>query len=254
MALKVQTLITNKARTPYSAVTAKGRKVAIRGGETIKLPYDLYSVIGSMEQREYARLTAKGLLEIKTEVTTNENTLTITPTGDVKISAVVEEPAKELKKTPLTAAERPKTEKPKTELGASGVIASKGAEKLAMGLGATTESVAAERIKEVELKDGKVTEINTPGVQVTKNTPQPVEEKAINIFPNGTTEVSEVDSIKAKKEEDAAALVNVWLKDKDYTMLYAWLNDNYPTEFAATTKTAVKKCKTFEDLRTLLNI
>ena len=250
MALKVQTLITNKARTPYSAVTAKGRKVTIRGGETIKLPYDLYSVIGSMEQREYARLTAKGLLEIKTEVTTDETTLTIAPTGDVKISKTAEEPVKETKKTQL----KPPTEKPKTEMGASGVIASKGAEKLAMGLGATTESVASDRIKEVEIKDGKVTPINTPGVQVTKNTPQPTEEKAINIFPNGTSEVTEIESIKAKKEEDAAALVNVWLKDKDYTMLYAWLTDNYPTEFAATTKTAVKKCKTFEDLRTLLNI
>ena len=250
MALKVQTLITNKNRTPYTAVTAKGRRVTIRGGETIKLPYDLFSVIGSMEQREYTRLIAKGLIEVKTEVTTDENVLTIAPGGEIKIGAAAEEPVKEAKKPQL----KQTSDRPKADMSANGVIASKGAEKLAMGLGAATESVAAAHIKEVEIKDGKVSDIHTPGIPVTKNPPQPVEEKAINIFPNGTAEVTEMNSIKAKEQEDTATLVNTWLKEKDYNMLYAWLNDNYPKEFADTTKTAVKKCKTFEDLRTLLNI
>lgn len=249
MALKVQTLITNKARTPYTAVTTKNRRVTIRGGETIKLPYDLFSVIGAMEQREYSRLAAKGLLEIKTEVTTDENVLTIAPGGDVKISIAAEEPVKEPKKAPP----KQPSEKAKLDMSAQGVIASKGAEKLAMGLGATTESVATARIKEVEIKDGKAVDINTPGVQVTKNSPQPVEEKAINIFPNGTSEVTEIKQTE-DKTEDVALMVNNWLKEKDYNMLYAWLTDNYPKEFAATTKTAVKKCKSYEDLRTLLNI
>lgn len=238
--MKVQTKITNNGKSAYTFTGLRGKRTSIKGGETVTFPYDLFSVLSRMDAKELESAAVKGILDVQTEVVTDKNVLTITSNGNVNIGIEVPEaPAlKQPEARPLP--KRQKTERP--DMSASGVVVAKRSAAME-SLGASTKSNLDGKIKDVVVKNGKTEEMPSQETH-SIGAPAPVSNIAVeahNVFA-GKTEVSEINKI------------NAWLQEKDYNAVFDWLKENYPEEFAQTTKAAVRKCKTFEDLRTLLDI
>jgi len=240
MVASVKTAITNLNRTPYTLKAGRGKRISIRGGETITLPYDLFSIISRADKIECENAVKRGTLRIDTQVVTSENTIQISPEGSINIQIEKQEEAPKAKPIKLEPAKAEK--KDLNGSGGGTIIAGKSA-GMAASMGMKTEETAKSDIKEVALKNGKA---------------EPIEEKTSNVFTstshNNLPKADGVSVFTEKKEPSEKEQVEGWLNSKDYNMLYAYLTDNHPEEFAATTKTAVKKCKTYEDLRTLLGI
>lgn len=237
--MKVQTKITNNGKAPYTFSGLRGKRTSIKGGETVTFPYDLFSVVSRMDAKEIEKAAVKGILDVQTEVVTDKNILTITPNGNVNIGIEVPEiPASA--PHPRALPKRQKAERP--DMNASGVVVAKRSAAME-SLGASTKSNLDGKIKDVIVKNGKAEEMPSQETH-SIGAPAPASNIAVeahNVFA-GKEEISEIDKI------------NAWLQEKDYNAVFDWLKENYPEEFAQTTKAAVRKCKTFEDLRTLLDI
>lgn len=267
MANTVRTTITNKRRTPYTVNTGRNRKISIRGGETVTLPYDLFSFLSRTDKNEYTLATQRGILDISTEVVTPENTIVISQEGSINIHSGTEEPEKTTKHVDMISSSfvPPKDEK-RTEFNTSGsgtIIADKSKALAATG-GVRTESANEPRIKDVVIKNGKLEPANTVNVMGGGHNNLPKAD-TVNVFTvDKPIEIEKEDGEKTEKIPEEAVengvtppeqeMVEGWLSKKDFNMLYAWLTDNYPEQFAATTKVAIRKCKTYKDLKTLLNI
>ena len=251
--MKVQTKITNFGKSNFIFTGAKGKRISIRGGETMTFPYDLFSVLSRQDIKEVEKAAVKGLIDIKTEVITDKNVLSINSTGDVNINIAQPETAPAFA-PPITAAGKKHTEEAKPDMGPTGKVVTKSSAAMA-AYGATTSSNLDGKIKDIEIKNGerveKAEEIFTP-TRNLGNTQQAVNTAvdAHNVFPNGTSATITGEE-KAPTENEQ---ITIWLQEKNYSAVYEWLEANHPLEFGQTTKTAIRKCKTFEDLRTLLDI
>lgn len=256
MANTVRTVITNKSKTPYLINAGRSRKVSIRGGETVTLPYDLFSFLNRTEKNGCAAATKRGILDIKTEVVTPENTIVISQEGSINIRTGAEEPEKTSKHTSMIdpSFTPPKDEK-HLEFNTSGsgtVIADKSKALAATG-GVRTESASDPRIKDVIIKNGKLEPANTVNVMGGGHNNLPKAD-TVNVFTVDKPIEIEKEAATEPEEQADEEKVDEWISNKDFSMLYAWLTDNYPEQFAATTKTAIRKCKTYKDLKALLNI
>ena len=261
MSTNVRTAITNLNRTPYAAKVGRNKRITIRGGETIKVPYDLFSVLSRAEQAEYTLLEQRGKLKIDTEVITQDNTIIISQAGDVNIKVGPEEAAQTApKKATLPPA---KFSDEKTLGGHDGVVVAGGSNKVISAMGITTDSTMNGKIKDVEIKNGKPQPVQADKTDVfaheSHNNLPKVD--SVNVFPQnktGSAKDTSAEPVKAAEKEpegpDEETQINEWLSSKDYSMLYAYLTDNYPEQFAAVTKTAVKKCKSYTELKELLKI
>ena len=261
MSTNVRTAITNLNRSPYAAKVGRNKRITIRGGETIKVPYDLFSVLSRAEQAEYTLLEQRGKLKIDTEVITQDNTIVISQAGDVSIKVGPEEVQQTSTKK---AALPPATFSKDKELGGhDGVVIAGGSNKVVSAMGLTTDSTMNGKIKDVEIKNGKLEPIQADKKDVFahENHNNLPKVESVNVFPQnktgspkGVTEEAVKEVTKEPEGPDEETQLNELLSNKDYSMLYAYLNDNYPKQFAAVTKTAVKKCKNYTELKELLGI
>lgn len=241
--MRVQTKITNLGRTQFTFSGPKGKRMEIKGGQTVTYPYDLFSVLNKNDIKALEKSAAKGALKVETEIITDQNVLRVSSAGDVNIAL-----AGEVAKETSEAAKNPIPKgfsnhaKEKPNMSASGVVVTKGS-KAMEAMGASETSNMDGKIKDIVIKNGKAEEVGGHGADV--GIVQPASQIAVeahNVFNKQASEKSDID------------LINEWLQNKDYKAVFDWLTENYPDEFADTTKAAVRKCKSFEDLRTLLNI
>lgn len=269
MAVQIKTVITNNNRNNFVAAGGHGKRITVRGGETITLPYDLFSVIGKSEQDVYTRATTKGIITLKTSVITPENVLTVTSDGNVDIRIAQEAPQKEVK---VLQAKAPVKEPAKdVSMGISGIVAGASAKDMEK-YGATAESVAAKKVKDVHVVNGKIipddpaqekaakefaekeASIYTPGTGIGMvNQKQDIKADTENVFSAEVPKAEEPEK-EAETEPSMEDAVNGYIRDKDYNMLYAYLADHYPNIFSKVTKTQVKKCKSWKEIMQLLGI
>ena len=266
MATTIRTIVTNKNRTPYLLSTGRNRKVTIRGGETITLPYDLFSLLGRTDKNEYTLAMKRGFLDIRTEVVTPENTIVISQEGNINIQTGQDMP----KQTPYAGTisssfSQKEIDKETFNSTGSGTVIAGKSKDLAAAAGMRTESTSKPRIKDVVIKDGKTVEAASENVSSGRvNLP---ESNTVNVMGGGHNNLPSADAVNVfvtsggmgeeaapPKVSENFAQVDEWIAKKDYSMIYAWLTDNYPKEFEGTTKTAIRKCKSVDELRALLNI
>lgn len=264
----VQTIITNKSRNHFRIPLAKGKTKDLRVGESIRLDYDLRSFLSRAAQRDLDRALAKKIIELQTKVVTEDSTLTVMPDGTFTVKAGVEYDVKPEPKPQLP----PQTKRESFDQRATGRVAGKSAEKLMKGMGMTTEDLDVGPKTEVDISTGKVTTPVTDGASVfaTKNNLEPVDN--VNVFVTDTKKetvdtkadekvVEEKDSVVATPVEptaeepvDEEAYINELLIKKDFNLLYAYLADNHPMEFATVPKALIRKSKTYQDLKARLGI
>ena len=246
--MKIQTKITNQGRTPFQFNGPKGARITVKGGQVINLPYDIYSILNKIDIRELEKGIKKGILKVETDVFTDQSVLKVTPSGVISIDLAKAEAAAEPEtvKVPHNAIPEGFNNKPaaKPNLGATGTVVTRGSAAL-KSIGASTRSDLDGKIVDLVIKNGKAENMGGQGSVI--GAPQIDRQMAVdshNVF----------NKEEAENEASAMQQVTTWLQNKEYSAVFEWLTKNYPDEFANTTKAAVRKCKTFEDLRTLLDI
>lgn len=250
---QVKTVVVNKSRTPFKLAYGRGQTLVFTPGKERVLDFDLTSTLDRTAKQTLQTAVNRGTLTVTTKVIADATMITIDG-GSINLSPYVQEAPKLITTTVKKKAESEKaiTVIPEEDTyigGKSGGIANKSEERFKAAFGVSTESQM----------DSLVENITVPANGKLEKTAAVVPLKKINTKAEDTVSVfkSEVADKEAAEEEkkdtnvDLAEQLEItkYLGEKDYSIVYAWLEEHYGDLFPKKlTKATVRKCRTYDEL------
>lgn len=268
MPIEIKTTVTNTGKTAYSLPVARGKLISMRPGETRTFDYDIFSTVDRLSKKHLERDMRKGKIVVKTSVLTNQATITVETDGSYAVKSgdgikAAEAAAKQAKQE--APAKLKATDEVKHTEGL--IEATKTTEvntDLAGKLGVTPVDITKDEdavATELEKQGFTATKIDTTGSVFDKPKTEGIVEvqKTAGLWQNnvGSTEAAKAEApaentpVEEKEEAPAEISPEDYIESlfttKEYDILYAYLQKQYPT--VKFNKAAVKKCKSFAELK-----
>lgn len=257
---QVKTVVINKSRTPFRLAYSRGKTATFQPGKEQTFDFDLMSTLDRTAKNALQTAVNRGILVVTTKIISEGTMITIAG-KDIQLSPYVPPAPKEaapIKKKEKSAGVSAELPTDNYIGGRSGGVAGRSEERFKAAFGVHTESQMESLVEDVVVPANGKLEKKASVVPLKKvNTNA---EDTVSVF---KSEVADKEAIAEPEQEpaetetkavnaadiDEQLEITKYLGEKDYNIVYAWLEEHYKDVFPKKlTKAAVKKCRTYEEL------